>query len=141
MARTSFPELEWPPPATINAEVKEYLLVCEDPDALLPSPPLHGLYYAIPASTTRITANDMVLKDKGKMVLNGPFKASKNILGYHYGGPKPPYGHGPHRYFYELVALKEPLDTTTLSAMPTKKEVAAAIVGKVVGWGVLGWGV
>ena len=130
-----FPELAWSPPAAIEAEIKEYLLVSEDPDAPLPWPPTHGLFYAIPALVTRITADDVTLKDKKDMVLNGPFKASKSIRGTHYGGPKPPLGHGPHRYFYQLVALKEPLDKTKLSAMPTKKELADAIVDKMVGWG------
>ena len=131
-----FPELEWAPPPAIKDQVKEYLLVCEDPDAPLPWPPTHGLYYAIAPSTTRITATDMTLKDKNKLLLTGPFKASKNVQGKHYGGPMPPRGHGPHRYFYELVALKEPLEAKALSAMPSKKELAAAVLGKVVGWGV-----
>ena len=136
-----FPELEWTLPPAIAAAIKEYLLVCEDPDAPLPWPPTHGLYYAIPSSMTRITASDMALdKEKSaaerKLVLKGPFCASKNIRGSHYGGPRPPFGHGPHRYFYELIALKEPLDVAKLSVMPTKKQLADAIVDKVVGWGV-----
>jgi phosphatidylethanolamine-binding protein (PEBP) family uncharacterized protein len=135
-----FPELEWSPPPATASEIKEYLLVSEDPDAPIPSPPTHGLFYAIPPSTTRITASDVALdKEKsgeGGFILDGGFKAWKNIRGRHYGGPKPPVGHGPHRYFYQLVALKEPLDTKTLSARPTKKELADAIVGKVAGWGV-----
>jgi phosphatidylethanolamine-binding protein (PEBP) family uncharacterized protein len=134
-----FPELEWTPPPAIAADIKEYLLVNEDPDAPLPSPPTHGLFYAIPPSTTRITADDIALdKDKStgdKFVLGAGFRALKNIRSKHYGGPKPPVGHGPHRYFYELIALKEPLDAGKLSAMPTKKELAHAIVGKVAGWG------
>ena len=134
-----FPELDWSLPPTLAGQVKEYLLVSEDPDAPLPSPPTHGLCYAIPPSTTRITASDMALdKEKStgkKWVLKGGFHTSKNILGKHYGGPRPPLGHGPHRYFYELIALKEPVDFTKLSEMPTKKELAAAIVRKVAGWG------
>ena len=69
------------------------------------------------------------------LVLTGGFHASKNILGKHHGGPKPPLGNGPHRYFYELIALKEPVDFTKLNETPTKKELAAAIVRKVAGWG------
>jgi len=129
-----FPELEWSAPP--KTKVSEYLLVVEDPDAPIPSPPTHGLYYAIPATTTKITASDITLKSgKGKKVLNGNFKLGQNIRGTHYGGPKPPLGHGPHRYFYQLIALKEPLDTTKLSEMATKKELAEAIVGNVAAWG------
>jgi phosphatidylethanolamine-binding protein (PEBP) family uncharacterized protein len=134
-----FPELDWSLPPTLAGRVKEYLLVSEDPDAPLPTPPTHGLFYAIPPSITRISASDMALdKEKSagkKLVLKGGFYAWKNILGKHYGGPRPPLGHGPHRYFYELIALEEPVDFTKLSEIPTKKELAVAIVGKVAGWG------
>jgi hypothetical protein len=34
-----------------------------------------------------------------------------------------------------LIALEEPDDFTELGEMPTKKDLAAAIVGKVAGWG------
>jgi phosphatidylethanolamine-binding protein (PEBP) family uncharacterized protein len=137
-----FPELEWTPPPAIAAagKVKEYLLVNEDPDAPIPNPPVHCLFFKIPPTTTRITHEDAMLDRekcgaKGKkFVLKGGFRASKTILGKHYGGPRPPVGHGPHRYFYEVVALKEPLEG--LSEMPTRKEVSDAIVGKVLGWGV-----
>ena len=55
----------------------------------------------------------------------------------HYGGPKPLMGHGPHRYFDQLVALKEPVNAGKLGGKVTKDGLGADIVGKVVGWGVL----
>ncbi|ROV95876.1 hypothetical protein VSDG_05194 [Cytospora chrysosperma] len=51
------------------------------------------------------------------------------------GGPKRPLGYGVHRYFYTLVALDEPLDTTKLSPVATKKEIGEEIKAKMVGWG------
>ncbi|KAF2640627.1 hypothetical protein P280DRAFT_323078 [Massarina eburnea CBS 473.64] len=47
---------------------------------------------------------------------------------------RPPRGHGPHRYYFELVALDEKLSRGKLGAVPSKKEVVEAIEGKVVGW-------
>ena len=45
-------------------------------------------------------------------------------------------GHGPHRYFYQLAALKEPVDVGKLGGgKVTKDGLGADIVGKVVGWG------
>lgn len=44
-------------------------------------------------------------------------------------------GHGPHRYFYQLVALKEAVDVEKLGGKVTKDGLGAAIVGKVAGWG------
>jgi phosphatidylethanolamine-binding protein (PEBP) family uncharacterized protein len=131
-----FPSLEWaaPSPSSPSKEIKQYILVIEDPDAPIPSPPTHGLFYYIPATTTCITAHDIALKDpkKKKGEVNGDFRVGKNLYGSVYLGPKPPLGHGVHRYFYQLVGLTEEL---SLSARPGKKEVAEAIGGKVAAWG------
>ncbi len=131
-----FPELEWSPPA--GTEIKEYLLVVEDPDAPLPIAPCHGIYYNIPESTRHIHTDDIKLDeaDEKKRTLKSGFKLGKNLRGTVYGGPRPPLGHGPHRYFYQLIALKEPLDHSKMSEQATKKELAAAIMGKVAAWGV-----
>jgi hypothetical protein len=37
--------------------------------------------------------------------------------------------------FYEVIALGEPLDPKLLSSKATREQVADAIVGKVLGWG------
>lgn len=135
LSEDRFPELKW---STPSPDVKEYLLVVEDADAPLPFTPTHGLYYSIPAATTTITNSDVRALDlAGKeTTLNGGFRLGKNLRGTVYGGPRPVMGHGPHRYYYQLIALKEPVDVEKLSAMATKKELAEEIVGKVAGWGV-----
>ena len=38
--------------------------------------------------------------------------------------------------FFQVVALSEPLDHKLLRSKPTKDQIADAIVGKVLGWGV-----
>jgi len=131
-----FPELEWSPPA--GTEIQEYLLVVEDPDAPLPIAPCHGLFYGIPGSTRHIPAQHIALdeSDEKKRTLKGGFKLGKNMRGSVYGGPRPPLGHGSHRYFYQLIGLKERLDQSKMSEKATKKELAEAIVGKVAAWGV-----
>lgn len=129
-----FPELAWKKP---SPDVAEYLLIVEDPDAPLPTPITHAIFYAIPADKTLITNDDLAVdKVMGKeRHLKGGFRCGKNIINSVYGGPKPPLGHGSHRYFYTLVALKEPLDKTKLSPVATKKEIGNEIKGKVIGWG------
>ena len=135
-----FPELKWPAPSSSSsAEVKEYILLCEDADVPFPAPVYHSLFYSIPAHATGVTASDVELVQGGEgkeKVLRGGFKFVKNLMGKHYVGPKPLLGHGPHRYFYELVALREPVDVDGLGGKVTKDRLASAIVGKVVGWGV-----
>ena len=129
-----FPELHW---GTPSAGVKEYILICEDPDAPLPTPIYHSLFYAIPPHVTELTASDIdLVKMDGKQASpEGKFRFVKNRRGKHYSGPKPLLGHGSHRYFYQLIALNEPLDLAKLGENVTKEQLAAAIVGKVVGWG------
>ena len=68
--------------------------------------------------------------------MKGGFRLGKNIRGTVYSGPRPVMGHGAHRYYYQLIALKEPVDVENMSAMATKKELSEEIVGKVAGWGV-----
>lgn len=130
-----FPGLNW---STQGADVQEYLLVIEDPDAPIPSPPTHAIFYQIPSSKTTvmhddIKPNDPSSKEKG---LKGGFRVGKNLRGTIYGGPRPILGHGNHEYYYQVIALKTPVDTKKLSAVATKAELSAEIVGKVAGWGV-----
>jgi len=129
-----FPELSWEKP---SHNVAQYVLIVEDPDAPLPWPVTHGLFYAIPGDKTIITHDDIAVeREAGKAKhLKGGFRVGKNILGSVYGGPKPPSGHGVHRYFYTLVALKEPLDASKMSPLATRAEIAKAIDGKMIGWG------
>lgn len=126
-----FPLLRWP---ATTPEIQEYLLVSEDPDAPLPSPIIHGIYHEIPPTTTGVSADDF-LEAAELYTLKGGFRHGKNRWGNVYIPPRPLVGHGSHRYFFTLVALTEPLDSSGLSALPTIEEVAAAIEGRVFGWG------
>ncbi len=65
----------------------------------------------------------------------GEFKQGKNdFQRVGYGGPCPPRGHGPHRYFFRLYALKEPAlglppgapARAVLEALKTKTVLARA---------------
>ena len=90
------PELKWP---TASPDVKEWLIISEDPDAPLPAPIVHGIYYSIPPTTTSICPRDFELvegKDKAKLLKSG-FKLGKNRHSSVYTAPRPPLGHGPHR--------------------------------------------
>ena len=67
--------------------------------------------------------------------LKGGFRYGKNLRGTVYSGPKPLRGHGEHRYFYFVVALKEGLDEGKMGKVPAKEELVAQCEGKVLGWG------
>ena len=88
------PPLSWSdaPEAT-----RSFALVMDDPDA--PRGTFtHWLLYDIPAPTTEMRAHA-----SGKALRNDFGRAE-------YGGPCPPPGHGPHRYFFTLYAV----DVSTL---------------------------
>ncbi|OKL63369.1 hypothetical protein UA08_01759 [Talaromyces atroroseus] len=141
-AEGRFPTLEWKLPEDFpeGSEVKEWLLVIQDPDAPLPDPVTHGIYYSIPADKTSLAHADFELvagaaDGEDKNSLKGGFKYGVNRRTNVYMPPRGLMGHGSHRFFYQIVALREPIDTAKLSPVATKEEIIAQIDGKVIAWG------
>ena len=130
------PAISWEPPISAT-EVKEYMLIVEDPDAPLPIPIAHGLYYAIPADVRSVDVSSLEsVGEQNANELKGGFRFGQNRMGNVYGGPRPVLGHGPHRYFYQVIALSEKVDQQGFAAAkPTREELAKAIEGKVLAWG------
>lgn len=115
------PPLEW---SQVPDEAVELALVCEDPDA--PGGTFaHWLLAGIPPETEGIDAGEEI---PGAVAGRNDYGA----LGY--GGPHPPAGDAPHRYFFRLTALSEP---SGLRAGFTADDLQEAIEDKVVGEGVL----
>jgi len=127
-----FPELKW---SGAPKETHSFLLLCEDPDAPLPDPIIHGLYYSIPPTVTQVAPSDFKPEDGGKFSLKGGFKYGESRGGKIYLGPRPVLNHGPHRYFFSVVALKEELNFGGGSTLVKKEEVLKALNGKVLAWG------
>lgn len=129
-----FPALEWPSP---TGNIREYLLMAEDPDAPLPHSVIHGLYYGIPRVFTGLEHGDFQVSrtHNDSYMLEGGFKYGKNRRNTVYLPPKSIPEDGPHRYFFELIALSAPIDRSRLSDRATVREIADAIYGRVVGWG------
>ncbi|KKK16807.1 hypothetical protein P175DRAFT_0516947 [Aspergillus ochraceoroseus IBT 24754] len=129
-----FPALSWPSPTD---DTKEYLLVSEDPDSPLPQSIIHGIYYGIPRVFTGLQHPDFLVEngDNDPFLLRGGFRFGENRGESVYLAPNPPAGHGPHRYFFELIALNETIDQEHLSDRATLQEISEEIEGKVTGWG------
>ncbi|KAE8150787.1 phosphatidylethanolamine-binding protein [Aspergillus avenaceus] len=130
----SFPELKWP---TTTSDTQEYVLICEDPDTPLAISVIHGLFYGIPPVFTGLHRSDFIEDDSqpDPYHLRGGFNYGQNSGGGVYLPPRPPRGQGPHRYFYELIALNSTINRTNLSPMATFEEIAREVEGKVIGWG------
>jgi phosphatidylethanolamine-binding protein (PEBP) family uncharacterized protein len=104
-------------------------------DRPLPSPINHGIYYSIPAAKTSIVYADFEKSDAAPSnSLRGGFKYGANLRKSVYSGPRALKGHGPHRYYYQVIGLNESLKEG-LSPVATRAELVKAVEGKVLGWG------
>jgi hypothetical protein len=111
------PALEW---SGEPAATKSFALILDDPDA--PAGTWnHWLLWDLPASTHSL-AQGFKPPQPGQSGTNDFGK-----LGY--GGPCPPKGHGPHRYYFKLFAL----DVATLNLRPGAKraDLDAALAGHI----------
>lgn len=86
-----------PPPMTLSdppTGTQSFAVIMDDPDA--PSGTFtHWLAYDIPANNTELQAT------AGKTLRNSFGRKG-------YGGPCPPPGHGPHRYYFTVYAVDVP---------------------------------
>ena len=111
------PALEW---SGEPAGTRSFALIVDDPDA-----PAgiwnHWLLWDIPSTTHNLAQG---LKP-GSVGLSG-----RNDFGRTgYGGPCPPKGHGPHRYFFKMYALG--LDGLGLQEGKKRADLDRAISGHV----------
>lgn len=104
LGENRIPKLSWsrqPTNGEAAPDIVEYLVIIEDPDAPLPSPVVHGIYYGIPASKTTLSPEDLVASsslDAKSAILAGGFKYGMNTRQTIWGGARPVLGHGMHRY-------------------------------------------
>lgn len=115
------PPLAW---ADAPDGVRSYAVVCHDPDAPLISPRgvygfVHWVLYNIPADATSLEeATDR-------------YTAGANDFGRPgYGGPMPPPGHGPHHYYFWVLALdRKPDLPAKLSLWELLKQAEPHVIG------------
>jgi Raf kinase inhibitor-like YbhB/YbcL family protein len=86
------PPLSW---SGIPEGTQELMLLCEDPDAG-PRPFLHWLVTGINPGVTGVGEGEVPAG--GRQWPNGFGESG-------YGGPQPPVGDNPHRYFFRVYAL------------------------------------
>lgn len=79
----------------------EVALVCHDPDAPLPLGVTHWIVYGIPAEDPVEIGPDTV--DRFRVVPGTRGEAR-------WLGPRPPAGHGTHRYYFWAYALSRPVE-------------------------------
>jgi Raf kinase inhibitor-like YbhB/YbcL family protein len=116
------PPLVW---SGIPQGATELVLLCEDPDAPSEKPWLHWLVTGIDPSATGIAEGQV--PDGGREWTNDFGETG-------WGGPQPPEGHGPHRYFFRLYALDSPIE---LPEEPSTVDVHRAVDNRALATGVL----
>jgi Raf kinase inhibitor-like YbhB/YbcL family protein len=98
------PPLRW---EGVPEGTKEFVLVCEDPDAD-PGVITHWIVYGILPHETELPEG--VPPD---VIVNEPVELCQGLNEFDqsgYTGPLPPEDRGPHRYFFRLYALDTELD-------------------------------
>ena len=121
------PPLRWSgaPPGT-----KSFALIAYDPDA--PGGTfVHWVLYDIPAGRAELPE----AVPRSERVEGVGLQGLNDFGRVGYGGPCPPPGHGPHRYFFALHALS--VETLGLGPGATAERVLERMRGKVLGYAVL----
>lgn len=115
------PPLQW---ADVPEGAAELILLCEDPDAGS-TPFLHWLVTGIDPHSTGV--------DEGEVPAGG--REWPNDFGSTgWGGPQPPQGDDPHRYFFRLYALNQPIRLPDTPQVPDvhqairKRDLASGVL-------------
>ena len=126
------PPLAW---SGLPAETKELVLICDDPDAPTPEPWVHWVICKIPPETTGlpegVPRTPRLKQPEGAVQGKNSWPAGETTG---FRGPMPPPGHGRHRYYFKLYALRAKL---AVEPGVSKKQLLAAMSGQVIEEGVL----
>ena len=116
------PALSW---EGVPEKTRSFSLIMDDPDA--PGKTwVHWVIYNIPAETRSLPERF----SPAERLKNGLLQGRNDFGEIGYGGPCPPPGHGPHRYFFKLYALDTDLN---LKPGAGKKDVEKAMDGHILG--------
>jgi Raf kinase inhibitor-like YbhB/YbcL family protein len=95
------PPLRW----TSVPDVKAWAIVVEDPDAPRELPFVHWMVWNIRGELNAIPEG--LGNDARLITPQGAIQGRNDMGGYGWFGPRPPAGHGVHRYYFQVFALND----------------------------------
>ena len=114
------PALAW---SEIPVETRSFALICDDPDAPRGTW-VHWVLFNLPADAVELAP----AVPRAPELPSGARQGVNDGGDVGYGGPCPPHGHGPHRYFFRLYALDTMLN---LSPGLKRSELDVAMTGHI----------
>lgn len=120
--RNISPQISW---GDVPEGTRSFVLILDDPDASA-GVWTHWIAYNIPGGQRELPARI----DAVPRLPDGTMQGVNDFRKIGYGGPCPPAGHGPHRYFFKLYALDDRLD---LEPGANKRDLERAMEGHVLG--------
>lgn len=122
------PPLQWTPvPGAVS-----YALIVEDPDAPRDLPFIHWMAWNIPGTARGLPEG---LANAAEPVTPQDMVQGRNDNGsYGWFGPRPPAGHGVHRYYFQVFALDR---TIPMGPDTPLEELVSALKGDVIAEGQL----
>lgn len=118
------PPLRW---SGVPEGAAELVLIMQDPDAPLPRAVVHVIATGISPDAGGLAEGAL-----GAAPAPGIRLGRASFGRRAYAGPRPVPGHGPHRYIFQLVALKRPL---SFAAVPGLRELLIAMRGSAIARG------
>ena len=98
------PPLTW----TRVPGAQAYALIVEDPDAPRELPFVHWMAWNIPGEAASLPEG--IGNVAHPLSPQGMTQGKNDNGSYGWFGPRPPTGHGVHRYYFQIFALDEPLE-------------------------------
>jgi len=111
------PHLAW---SGFPPETKSFAITCYDPDAPTGSGFWHWLVVNIPANVTELPLD--AGNPRSPILPRGALQTRTDFGAPGYGGPCPPPGDHPHRYFFTVFAV-------AAENLPVAADTSAAVVG------------